>query len=122
MDSIWKDSKRHIGIPVSFTSYTLTETRLFRKRGVLIRKEDQISLYHIRDMEVSVSLWQRLFNVGTIRLLSADRSTPEMLLINVKKPYRVRDLIYSYAEKESKRRNLRYMEHFDNHQDSEDDF
>ena len=50
-----KDTQRHFGLPISFTNYSLTEDRLFRKSGILTRKEDQVSLYHIRDMEVSVS-------------------------------------------------------------------
>ncbi len=102
----WKDTKRHFGLPISFTNYSLTEDRLFRKSGILTRKEDQVSLYHIRDMEVSVSLGQRIFGVGTVKVIGSDASTPELLLENIKKPYEVRDLLYETSEEDKKNRRL----------------
>lgn len=102
----WKDTKRHFGLPISLTNYSLTEDRLFRKSGILTRKEDQVSLYHIRDMEVSVSLGQRIFGVGTVKVIGSDASTPELLLENIKKPYEVRDLLYETSEEDKKNRRL----------------
>lgn len=102
----WKATKRHFGLPISFTNYTLTEDRLFRKSGILTRKEDQVSLYHIRDMEVSISLGQRIFGVGTVKVIGSDASTPELLLENIKKPYEVRDLLYETSEEDKRDRRL----------------
>ena len=81
-------------------------TKSFRKSGILTRKEDQVSLYHIRDMEVSVSLGQRIFGVGTVKVIGSDASTPELLLENIKKPYEVRDLLYETSEEDKKNRRL----------------
>ena len=58
---IWHDRKRILGLPISFTRYALSEDRLFLKRGVINVKQDEIVLYRVRDLRVSVSLWQRLF-------------------------------------------------------------
>ena len=35
MDTIWTDRKRHFGLPISFTKYSLSEDRLFRETGFL---------------------------------------------------------------------------------------
>ena len=62
---IWHDRKRILGMPISFTRYALSEDRLFLKRGFLNVRHDEIVLYRVRDLRVSVSLWQRIFGVGT---------------------------------------------------------
>lgn len=117
----WKDTKRHFGLPISFTNYSLTENRLFRKSGILTRKEDQVSLYHIRDMEVSISLGQRIFGVGTVKVIGSDASTPELLLENIKKPYEVRDLLYETSEEDKKNRRLTRTEFmYDDYSDYDD--
>ena len=77
---IWHDRKRILGMPISFTRYALSEDRLFLKRGFLNVKHDEIVLYRVRDLRVSVSLWQRIFGVGTVTVVSTDKSIPELEL------------------------------------------
>ena len=110
---VWKDTKRHLGLPISFTKYRLTDNRLFRKSGILVRKEDQVMLYHIRDMEVTVSLWQRIFGVGTVIVVGADATTPRLELVNIKNPEKVRDLIYNYSEQDKLSRRMSRTEFID---------
>ena len=43
---------------------------------------------------------QRLFRVGTIELSTADKTTPIVLLENIKNPDRTRDALSAIAEKE----------------------
>ena len=67
LEIIWKDRKRPIfGLPLSFTRYKLTEEKLLINTGLLSIKEEEIQLYRIMDVTLKCSLWQRLFNVGTI--------------------------------------------------------
>lgn len=124
MEFLWEETKRHCGLPLSFTKYLLDEKRLFCRSGVLTRKEEQISLYHIRDYVVTVSLVQRIFGVGTVRVISSDRSTPQLLLENVKHPYEVRDTIYNAVEADAEKRGLRrteYLGGYDVNDDDDDD-
>ena len=81
---IWHDRKRILGLPISFTRYALSEDRLFLKRGVINVKQDEIVLYRVRDLRVSVSLWQRLFGVGTVTVISTDKSIPELVIKNIR--------------------------------------
>ena len=59
---IWHDRKRILGMPISFTRYALSEDRLFLRRGLLNVRHDEIVLYRVRDLRVSVSLWQSSFS------------------------------------------------------------
>ena len=45
---IWTDKKRSIfGLPISFTRYFLTETKLITRKGFLSVEEDEIELYRV---------------------------------------------------------------------------
>lgn len=70
---IWHDRKRILGMPISFTRYALSEDRLFLRRGFLNVRHDEIVLYRVRDLRVSVSLWQRIFGVGSVTVVSTDK-------------------------------------------------
>lgn len=56
--------------------YRLTPLRLLHERGILRRKVDMIDVIDIDDISLEQSLWERLTGVGTIRILSSDRSHP----------------------------------------------
>ena len=107
---IWHDRKRILGLPISFTRYALSEDRLFLKRGVINVKQDEIVLYRVRDLRVSVSLWQRLFGVGTVTVISTDKSIPELVIKNIRQPNEVKELIHEYVEKMKSARRMRVGE------------
>ena len=46
---LWKDRKRHLGLPLSFTRYSLSEDRLFCEKGFLNLKSDEVLLYRVMD-------------------------------------------------------------------------
>lgn len=98
MEYIWKDRKRYLGLPLSFTRYAMSEDRLFLSVGFLSIKDDEILLYRVRDINTSRTLWQRLFGVGTITVVSSDKTTPNLVLKNVKHPIEVKELLHRQVE------------------------
>ena len=85
-------------MPLSFTRYQMSEDRLFLSQGFLNIKDDEVLLYRVRDIDTRRSLFQRLFGVGTITVLSSDRTTPTLVLKNVKNPLFVKELIHKQVE------------------------
>mgnify|MGYP003473331629 CR=1 FL=1 len=81
---IWKDRKRILGMPITFTRYRLSKDRLFCEKGFLNIKQDEVLLYRVRDLQLNMSLGQRIFGVGTICVVSSDKSVPHLDLISVK--------------------------------------
>ena len=71
---LWKDRKRYLGMPLSFTRYSLSEDRLFTSVGFLNIRDDEVLLYRVRDIDTRRSLWQRLFGVGTVTVISSDKT------------------------------------------------
>lgn len=107
---IWHDRKRIFGLPITFTRYALSADRLFLKRGFLNVTQDEIVLYRVRDLRISISLWQRIFGVGTVRVVSTDKSIPELVLKNIRHPNDVKELIHENVEKMKIERRMRIGE------------
>lgn len=118
---IWKDRKRIFGMPLSFTRYAMSEDRLFISVGFLSIKDDEILLYRVRDLDTSRSLWQRLFGVGTVKVVSSDKSMPTLVLKNIKDPVGVKELIHSQVEEAKMKRRVRVGEIMHDSVDEDDD-
>lgn len=120
MDTIWTDRKRHFGLPISFTKYSLSEDRLFRETGLLNLNEEEVLLYRVRDVSLSRSLWQRIFGVGTITVHSSDKTSPTLEVINVKDSKSVKELIFINVEKSKEERRMRATELLDDGAEDDD--
>ena len=107
---LWKDRKRHLGLPLSFTRYQLSEDRLFVSMGFLNIKDDEVLLYRVRDIDTQRSLWQRIFGVGTVTVMSSDKTMPTLVLKNIKDPLMVKELIHNQVEEMKIQRRVRFGE------------
>ena len=107
---LWSDRKRRMGLPLSFTKYKLSEDRIFCETGFLNLHEEEILLYRVRDLELRMSLGQRLFGVGTICVHSSDKTLPHLDLVNIKKPREVKEILHQNVEKAKDQRRMRTME------------
>lgn len=107
LDYLWKDRKRFLGMPMSFTRYALTDDRLFLSVGFFTVKDEEILLYRIRDISTSRTLWQKLFGVGTVTVVSSDQTMPTLVLKNIKNPLDVKELLHQQVEEMKIRRRVR---------------
>lgn len=110
IEYLWKDKKRYFGMPISFTRYRLSEDRLFLSVGFLNIRDEEILLYRIRDIATKRSLWQRIFGVGTVTVVSSDKTMPTLTLQNVKDPVMVKELIHKQVEEMKIQRRVRFGE------------
>ena len=107
---LWQDRKRYFGLPLSFTRYSLSDDRLFISEGFLTIRDDEILLYRVRDIDTSRTLWQRIFGVGTVTVISSDRTMPTLVLKNIKDPLMVKELIHKQVEEMKIKRRVRFGE------------
>ena len=110
MEDLWRDRKRHLGLPLSFTRYKLSDDRLFCETGFLNTRADEILLYRVRDLSLNIRFFQRLFGVGTVCVMSSDVSAPRLDLKNVKRPREVKELIHRNVESAKEKRRMKSME------------
>ena len=121
VDIIWSDRKRHLGLPISFTKYSLSEDRLFIKTGFLNLREDEVRLYRILDVRLIRPLGQRLFGVGTIEIHSSDKSLRDFQILKVKQPQAVKEKLSQLVEAERDRKRVSRREFIGDPDEADDD-
>jgi membrane protein YdbS with pleckstrin-like domain len=89
--------------------YRLTNQRFFIEKGIFGRVTDRIEVIDINDMEFEQSPFERMFDVGSIRLSTTDRSVPKFTLQGIEHVQEVFNLIDQARRAERNRRGL-YVE------------
>ena len=79
---IWKDRKRYLGLPISFTVYSMSKNKFYLKKGIFNIDQEEILLYRVLDITFKQNFGQRIFGVGTLILNTADKSTPILEVLN----------------------------------------
>ena len=122
IEYIWSDRKRVLGMPITFTRYALSDDRLFLETGLLSTKCEEILLYRVRDISLSITLGQRIFGVGTITIQSSDKTLPVLEIKNIKHPRDTKELIHEAVEEMKRSRRMRVGEILgDGHDDQDED-
>ena len=68
---IWTGKKCIMGMPISFTRYILTDSKLITRVGLLNLKEDEIELYRVYDKSMKLPFGQRIVGCGTCLLYTS---------------------------------------------------
>ena len=114
----WSDRKRIIfGLPWTFTKYAATDEKLLIRTGVLNVKEEEVRLYRILDLTLKRTLFQRLWGLGTIHVCSADKSTPEFEILNIKNPEIVKNMLSDMVEEERRKKRVSGREFMSSEED-----
>ncbi len=74
--------------------YTLTDSRIIIKSGVISTKKNYMPYANIQDVNTSQGIFGRLFNVGSVSVFSAYDNN-QMELNNISNPSEVEDIIFS---------------------------
>ena len=107
MQTLWHDRKRtFLGLPWSFTRYSLTEEKFFQRTGFWNTHEDEVRLYRILDVSLNRSFREKLFGLGTIKVCSADKSLGDFTIKRIKKSQKVRDLLSDIVEKQRNEKGI----------------
>ena len=122
---LWNDRKRtFLGLPWSFTKYKVTEEKLIIQTGFFNIKQEEIRLYRIMDVTLNRNFGQRILGLGTIHCCSADKSTPEFDIKNIRKSEQVKELISDQVESERQKKRVSSREYmhadYDNYDDADD--
>ena len=99
-----------MGMPLSFTKYSVKNNRLYQSTGLFSSTENELLLYRIVDLKLSRTLVNKLFGVGTITIFTRDDSEKEIQLIRIKKSRQVRDLLSKMVEEERRKLKIQGKE------------
>lgn len=104
---LWKDRKRTFcGLPWSFTKYALTDERLFIETGFFTSREDEVRLYRIMDVELTRTLRQKIWGLGTIRVHSSDKSLADFEIKNIKNSHEIKEMMSKAVERQRDKKRV----------------
>jgi len=94
-------------LPWTFTTYTITDELVKRKKGFFNQVEDTCYIYKIQDVRLEKSLWERIFGLGTVVCYTGDTTDKELRLTHVKNSDPIKDYLVKTADNERiKRRTI----------------
>ena len=101
MDYLWKDRKRtFLGLPWSFTKYSMDEERLYIDKGFFKTTSDEVRLYRIMDVRLTRSLIQKMFGLGDIEVHSSDKTLHDFTIQSIKNPKEIKEMLSQNVEKQ----------------------
>ena len=111
VEVIWSDRKRYLGLPISFTKYSILRKegkwiKLVREMGFLHTEVEEIQMYRIDDLNVFESLSHKIFGVGNIEVYCNDATCNKLVITRVKQPMQVRNTLNDLIEEDRKNRRV----------------
>ena len=96
-----------LGLPFTFTKYTIKEDVITVDAGLFTTTQNDCYMYKVQDVELVISLAQRIFGLGTVKCYTGDTTDKVLLITNVKNAKEIKDFILDYSERaRMKRRTL----------------
>jgi uncharacterized membrane protein YdbT with pleckstrin-like domain len=90
-------------------SYELTNEQLIHREGLLKRVTNRIETIDIDDVTCEQALFERMLGIGSILVMSSDKTHPQLKLRGIDEVQRVADLIDNIA-REQRRKRSAYVE------------
>lgn len=92
------------GLPWTFTKYTIGEEYIVVNTGLFKTYENDCYMYKIQDVELQVSLLERILGLGTVVCHTGDTTHPTLQLIHIKRAKEIKDYILRNSEEERRKR------------------
>ncbi|HJB91591.1 MAG TPA: PH domain-containing protein [Candidatus Eisenbergiella merdigallinarum] len=100
-----------LGLPFTFTVYTVKEDMITVQKGFLNRTENDCYMYKVQDVELQRSLGERIFGLGTVKCYTGDTTDPELYLTHIRNSKEIKDFILEVSETaRQKRRTLNMLD------------
>ena len=111
----YKEKKRSmfLGLPWTFTSYTVTDEIITVDSGLLRKEENDCYLYKVIDVRLESTLMERILGLGTIHCFTGDVTDPDLRLMHIKNSREIKDYILKQSEQERLKRKTLNMQQLD---------
>lgn len=115
----YKEKKRSmfLGLPWTFTTYTVTDEFISIDSGLLNKVENDCYMYKVIDVRLETTLMERILGIGTIHCFTGDVTDPDLKLQHIKNAKEIKDFILKQSEQERLKRKTLNMQHLDGNQE-----
>ena len=87
-----------LGLPFTFTKYTIKEDMITIDTGLLKTVENDCYMYKVQDVQLTATLAEKLFRLGTVTCFTGDTTDPKLELVHIKNARAVKDFILEMSE------------------------
>lgn len=87
-----------LGLPFTFTKYTIKDDAVTIKRGFFTTIEDECYMYKIVDVRLTATLFEKMFGLGTITCFTGDTTDKELKLYHIKNSKIIKKYIFEASE------------------------
>lgn len=96
----FRERKRWVflGLPFTFTVYTIKENGITINTGFLNKQEDDCYMYKVQDVTLKTSFFERMFGLGTIVCHTGDTTNPKLVLEHIKNTKAIKEFIWEQSE------------------------
>ena len=111
----YKEKKRSmfLGLPWTFTTYTVTDEIITVDSGLLRKEENDCYLYKVIDVRLENTLLERILGLGTIHCFTGDVTDPDLKIQHIKHAKEIKDYILKQSEVERIKRKTLNTQHLD---------
>ncbi len=100
-----------LGLPFTFTKYTIREDMITIDRGLLKTIEDDCYMYKVQDVSHSATLMEKMFRLGTITCNTGDTSHPVLVFEHIRNSKAIKEFILEKSEEARiKRRTVNMLD------------
>lgn len=87
-----------LGLPFTFTKYTITPSLVTVDQGLLNTVEDDCYMYKIMDVKLNTSIFERIVGLKTVVCYTGDVTHPEIHLSHIRHAREIKDYILRQSE------------------------
>ena len=87
-----------LGLPWTFTRYSISEEMVNVRSGVLKTVENDCYMYKVQDVKLTATLPERIFGLGTIICYTGDVTDKELRLSHIKHAKEIKNYLLKASE------------------------
>ena len=96
-----------LGLPFTFTKYTITEDLITIDSGLFKTVQNDCYMYKVQDVALTVTFLQRIFGIATVVCKTSEVTHGQLVLKNIKNAKAIKDFIVECSEEQRlKRRTI----------------
>lgn len=99
------------GLPFTFTKYTVKEDMITIQTGLFKTVENDCYIYKVQDVQLTATLIEKLFKLGTVVCHTGDTTHPQLVLEHIHNARAIKDFILRESEEARlKRRTVNMLD------------
>lgn len=97
-------------VRLKMTCYEISPDRIERSRGILDRQVDNIDMFRVIDLKMRRTVLDCIFGIGTVGLVTTDKSDPKFEFEKVHRPRELYDVIKKASLEADRRTGVVHLE------------